>query len=117
MQVIINHDNHIDLAAATLDSLAEDVSDSLKNVSDRVTRVEVHLKDQNSSSKNSPDDIRCLIEARVRGKQPISAEARGDNVNHALTAACDSIERRLSSILDKDRTQRRHSQRDAKHHE
>jgi hypothetical protein len=52
------------------------VRDSLDRFSEQITRVEVHLSDQNSDKKFGNEDKRCLLEARLAGLQPISVSDR-----------------------------------------
>mgnify|MGYP006172692853 CR=1 FL=1 len=54
------------------------VDDALARVSSRLTRVEVHLADENAG-KGGADDKRCMIEARPAGQSPVAV------TNHAAT--------------------------------
>ena len=107
MQVIINSDNQVDLNEATIQHCQEEVTTLLQRFSDWITRVEVHLTDENSNSKGGIDDIRCLLEARPAGKQPVSIEVRGASVEDALTEGIQTLKQRLGAMQDKARTQQR----------
>ena len=67
MQVQINTDhNGREAVAGRITGLMEDV---LRHVSDNVTRVEVHLSDENSDQKGGVGAMRCVIEARIEGRR------------------------------------------------
>lgn len=107
MQVKINSDNHIEVKEGAVEKWQEEVATSLARFSDWLTRIEVHLTDENSHAKGGADDIRCLMEARPAGKTPVSIEVRAANVDQAIHQATATLERRLGTIVDKARTERR----------
>lgn len=72
MQIQINTDSNIHGDAELVEQMKTVVGDSLDRFSEQLSRVEVHISDQNSDKKSGSDDIRCLLEARLSGLQPIS---------------------------------------------
>jgi hypothetical protein len=64
-----------------------------------VTRVEVHLSDQNSDKKVGSVDIRCLLEARLAGHQPISVSDQAATLAQAVDGAVDKLTHSLDSTL------------------
>ena len=107
MQVIINSDNQVDVDKDFVSHWQGEITYSLQRFSDWITRVEVHLTDENSKSKGGDDDIRCLLEARPADRKPVSVEVRGQSAEHALTDGISTLNRRLGTLLDKSRTQKR----------
>ena len=107
MQIIINSDNQVELENKFIEHWQSEISSSLQRFSDWLTRVEVHLTDENSKAKGGTDDIRCLIEARPANRQPVSVEVRGSSAEHALADGIQTLDRRLGTLLDKFRTQQR----------
>ena len=107
MQIIINSGNQVGLKADQVEQWQTEIGSSLERFRDWITRVEVHLTDVNSQSKGGPDDIRCLMEARPANKQPVSIEVRSASVDRAIREATNTLERRLSGIVDKARTESR----------
>lgn len=101
MQIQINTDNHIDATANMIGNLQGLVADKLQRFSSRLTRVELHLTDENSSSKGGDDDIRCVMEARINGMQPVSVTERSANVEQAVRGALDKMRARLDTTLGK----------------
>ncbi len=99
MQIQVNTDGQTK-GSAELTRLIEDVVEgALERFSERITRVEVHLTDENSSQKGGDDDKRCQIEARLAGLQPISVSHRGASVELALDGAADKLEKSLERML------------------
>ena len=74
--------------------------DVLKHHAERLTRVEVHLKDLNSNKKNGVDK-RCLLEARPRGLEPVAAEHDASEFKDAVHQAALKLERALQHRIDK----------------
>ncbi len=107
MQVIINSNNQVDLNKDRIQDLETTVADAMERFSSWITRVEVHLTDENSASKGGSDDIRCLMEARPAHQQPVSIEVRASTVDHAIAEGTKTLERRLGTMADKARTQGR----------
>ncbi|MGE3181567.1 MAG: HPF/RaiA family ribosome-associated protein [Phycisphaerae bacterium] len=107
MQININSDNHIDMDERTLLFWQDEIGTALNRFESWVTRLEVHLTDENSEAKGGDDDIRCLIEARPKSHQPVSVDVRAATVEQALKEGIRTIERRLGSMADKSRTEKR----------
>ena len=110
MQVHINSDNHVDLNEHSVQHWQTEITAALKRFSDWITRVEVQLTDENSRAKSGSDVIRCVMEARPAGRQPVSIEVRAASVEQAIRTGTNTLERRLDSASDKARTQARKRQ-------
>lgn len=66
----------------------------LSNFSDNITRIEVHLSDENSQKKGE-NDKRCMLEARVENRHPISVTSHANTVEIAVNEA---LEKLISSL-------------------
>jgi ribosome-associated translation inhibitor RaiA len=110
MQVQLNSDNHIVGSPGLQDKVEQILLQELKHMASDITRVEVHLNDENSL-KSGDSDKRCLLEARVAGMQPISTEHRAESIELAINGAAEQLARALKSTLDKasDKNKRRDS--------
>ena len=97
----VNHDNHIQGSAELTSKAQALVQDQLSRFTDQVTRIEIHLSDEDGTAKSAPDDKRCLMEARPAGMQPISVSHRGSTVDEALQGATDKMESLLESTFGK----------------
>jgi len=101
MQIKLNTDSHIEGNAKLkgyVDSLVESTLDRFVK---RITRIEVHLTDQNSGEKSGANDKRCVMEARLSGRQPFSVTASADSVDRALDGAISKLERKIASEIDR----------------
>jgi len=99
MQILVNTDNHID-GGQNLSQLVEEVVEgTLGRFGERITRVEVHLTDENSREKDSNNDKRCVMEARLAGLQPIAVSDQGATLEQAIDRAADSLEKAIDRTL------------------
>lgn len=73
MHVQINSDNQTPVDASAADQLETLVRGKLDRISDRITRVELHVGDVNGPRRGP--DISCTIELRPNGMKPLSASA------------------------------------------
>jgi ribosome-associated translation inhibitor RaiA len=73
---------------------------ALSRFSDRITRVEVHLSDQNSD-KSGQDDKRCMMEARIEGRQPTAVTHQAATLDDAVDGAADKLKRSIESTLER----------------
>ncbi|MEZ4777730.1 MAG: HPF/RaiA family ribosome-associated protein [Bacteroidia bacterium] len=100
MKVQFNTDKNIAgnhrLEAFISSSLAED----LARFSHHITRIEVHLSDENGQ-KAGQNDKRCLLEARLENRQPIAVTDYGNTIEEAFSGATDKLKAALGNILDR----------------
>ncbi|MDQ6813093.1 MAG: HPF/RaiA family ribosome-associated protein [Bacteroidota bacterium] len=76
------------------------IEDELSRFDDKVTRIEAHLTDENGS-KEGQADKRCLLEARIQGRQPIAVSNTADTHEQAVEGAIDKLKASLETILGK----------------
>lgn len=98
MQIQINTDHHIEGHEALATWATGEVKNALARHSDHITRVEVHLSDENGQ-KAGQHDKRCLIEARLQGRPPLAVTEHADNLHQAVTGAADKLHRLIDSTL------------------
>ena len=77
------------------------VEDEIGRFGDRITRVEVHLSDENSSEKTGDNDKRCVMEARLAGLQPITVSDEGPSLEAAVDGAAGKLEKILKRTLER----------------
>jgi hypothetical protein len=65
---------------------------------DQITRVEVHLSDENSQ-KGGDEDKRCLLEARLAGLQPMAVSHQAATLPQAIDGAATKLAKALESTL------------------
>ena len=98
MQIQINSDHQINPSPELASRIQALIRNTLERYSDRITRVEVHLNDQNSV-KGGANDKRCLMEARVAGLGPIDANHEAENLQLAIDGAMEKLERAIDHKL------------------
>ena len=98
MTIQINSDNNITGTEGLSNFVESTVAETLKRFDNQITRVEVHLTDENSH-KSGINDKRCMIEARVEGMQPIAVTAHGDTIHEALKSALEKLKSSLDTTL------------------
>ena len=83
-----------------LRGMVEDrVREALGHLADKLTRVEVHLRDLNADKGGV--DKRCVCEARPRGMDPIAAEHEAEDVGEAVQGAVGKLVRALRHRFDR----------------
>jgi len=102
MKIQVNTDNHIQGSAELTRQVEAVVQSALDRFSDRITRVEVHFSDENSSQKGGDNDKRCVMEARLAGLSPITVSHNGAAIEQALTGAADTLEKTLKRTLERE---------------
>ncbi len=100
MKVQFNTDKNIQGTAALETHVSEKVNHVLKHLVDHLTRLEVHLSDQNAE-KAGADDIQCKIEARIKGMQPVTVVGKNDSKEVALDDALEKMKAALTTITGK----------------
>ncbi|MDO9358275.1 MAG: HPF/RaiA family ribosome-associated protein [Polaromonas sp.] len=109
MQIQLNTSNGIENKEG-LDRWADtELRQQLARFANDVTRVEVHLSDENHAAGGEKDK-RCLIEARMAHLQPIAVTHHADGVDEAFRGAADKLKRALDSALGK---QNKHRDRES----
>lgn len=103
MQVQIYTQSHIDGHERMEAFFKESIATTLKRFEDKVTRLEVHISDENNH-KTADNDKRCVIEARVAGMAPIAVTNHSDTTEKAILGAIDKIKKSLEHAFDKLRT-------------
>jgi len=88
-------------SVAIRESAEAEVSRALERYADRITRVEVHLRDENSPSKEGPQDQRCSIEVRLAGLDPLAVDATAADLSHAIREAAGKAQRAVQRRLDR----------------
>lgn len=98
MTIQINTDKTINGDEKMQDYFSSKIKQSLKWYQSHITRIEVHLKDENAN-KDGLNAVSCLLEARLEGRQPIVASNQADNIELALTGAITKIEIVIETII------------------
>lgn len=105
MNVHVYTDNHIESSEELIAYVKNNLSEHFERYKNAITRIEVHLSDENAG-KESSNDKRCLLEARIANHQPVVVSHFADTVHTAIEGAADKLMRSLDSMVGRmtDRT-------------
>jgi len=98
MKIQLNTDVHIDGTGALAAQVRDTIEQTLEHFRQHVTRVEVHLSDENGG-KSGQKDQRCMLEARLEGRQPVAVTDHAATVEQAVHGAAQKLARLLESTL------------------
>ena len=98
MHVQLNTDRHIDAHDELTHQVETVMGGAVGRFADQITRVEVHLSDENSH-KGGGDDKRCLLEARLAGLEPMAVSHQAATLPQAIDGAAQKLARALESTL------------------
>ncbi len=108
MQIQINTDRNIDGNEALAAYVRSETEHALSRFRDHITRVEVHLSDENSDKKDGKGGQRCAMEARLEGRKPIAATHQALTLEQAVNGAADKLSRLIESTMGKINDKRGH---------
>lgn len=100
MIIQFNTDHNIDGSDRQSAYFSSAIAEALGRFSSHITRIEVHLSDENGN-KEGKNDQRCVIEARLEGLQPIVVTTKEDTIELSVKAATDKMKASLDKIIGK----------------
>ena len=98
MKIQINTDNHVAGSEGLAQHTEATVESTLGHLAEHITRVEVHLSDENSDKAGSHDK-RCMMEARIEGHQPIAVTNEAETIHQAIEGAAEKLKHALGHTL------------------
>ena len=99
MQIQINTDHNIEGNEAFSSNVERVVGEALARFRGLISRVEVHISDQSGAKVGQPSehksehDKRCMIEARLNGRQPTAVTHEAATVDKAVRGAAEKLRR------------------------
>lgn len=98
MEVLINTDHNVEGSEKMITYYKDELQNSFERFSEHLTRIEVKISDENGD-KSGERDKRCVLEARIKGMQPIAVTGFGSAVEKAFHAAVDKMKTSLDSTM------------------
>jgi hypothetical protein len=98
MQIQVNADNHLGSNEARNVWARGVVEAAMSHLADHVTRVEVHLSDENAG-KGGAAVLRCTMEARLNGRPPVAVSNDASAMDAAVNGAVHKLLRATSHAL------------------
>lgn len=114
MKIQINTDHNIEGREQMASEATSVVESALDRFRDRITRVEVHISDQNGD-KSGQADKRCMLEARLEGRPPTAVIHEAASLEEAVEGAAYKLARMLESTLGRLHDQASHRTDPAQH--
>jgi ribosome-associated translation inhibitor RaiA len=100
MQVQFNSDSSVMGTENVAERIEAQVRDKLARFEDRLTRIEIHVRDENGR-KHGANDKACTIEARPRGARAIGVTEHASDVDAAARKAANTLAQRLERHFGK----------------
>jgi ribosome-associated translation inhibitor RaiA len=100
MQIMTNTGRSVTGSVALSAQVEASVENMLGRFSQQITRVEVHLSDENAQ-RGGADDKRCMMEARPEGRQPTSVTHRAATLQQAIDGAAGKLARAVDSTIER----------------
>ncbi len=100
MQVQFNSDSSVMGTENVAERIEARVRERLARFEDRLTRLEIHVRDENGA-KGGADDKACTIEARPKGGRAIGVTEHASKVDDAANKAAGTLAQRLERHFGK----------------
>ena len=105
MQIQVNSNHTIHTGESFERWAGTELNASLSRFKDDITRIEVHMSDENSD-RISVDHKRCMIEARLAQHDPLAVNHQAPSQDEAFRGATEKLKRLLENTLGKLRSHR-----------
>jgi ribosome-associated translation inhibitor RaiA len=102
MLIQVNTDHHIDGHQSLVHEAVAKLEKSMTRYASQITRIEVHLHDENGE-RHGRRDKRCMLEARLAGEDPLAVTNTADTVHGAVMGARDKLVRVLEKHVSRHR--------------
>jgi ribosome-associated translation inhibitor RaiA len=96
MQIGINSDKNIQVHARLAGLIEANLHRTLDRFNSRLTRIEVHLTDENGD-KAGLSDKRCVLEARTKRRPSVTVTNDSRDIQTAVSGAAGKMERLLET--------------------
>ncbi len=100
MNIHISTDHNIEGSAELNNYIKENLSATLERFKNHITRIEVHLSDENGG-KSGGMDKRCLMEARLAHHNPIIIHHNANGIHEVIHESASKLLRSIIHTIDK----------------
>lgn len=98
MQIQINSDKNVTVHNKLSHFVESELQRTLRRFNTQLTRVEVHLSDENAA-KTGVRDKRCKLEVRPRGLAPLVVTGVASNTQQSISGAAEKMKRQLEATF------------------
>ena len=99
MDIKINTDNNIEGSQRFIDNFTNNLRESMARFDNYVTTYEVYFSDEDGDKK-MPNDKKCVIEARVKHKNPERVSHNASEIHQAFEGAVKKMKVVLEKVVD-----------------
>jgi ribosome-associated translation inhibitor RaiA len=99
MKILIHTDHNLHGGETLNEEIEFIVEGILGHLADHITRVEIHLSDQNGHKGGS--DKRCVMEARLEKHQPLAVTEEAESVRESIEKAAHKLKRLLDHTISR----------------
>ncbi|MGM0478897.1 MAG: HPF/RaiA family ribosome-associated protein [Bacteroidota bacterium] len=100
MEIQFNTDKNIEGKERIENYFTGKLNENLERFEDRLTRIEVHLSDENGD-KSGERDKKCVLEARPEGLKPVVVTSYDDTIEKAISGASQKLKSSLTKLIGK----------------
>jgi len=97
MKIQFNTDKNIRGSEEFTAPYIDQIEVALSRFSSKITRIEVHLSEEDSSKNGGV--MRCMIEARIKSRQPIAVTQQANTHEQAVSGALDKLTASLDTLF------------------
>jgi ribosome-associated translation inhibitor RaiA len=90
VQIQVHTDKNVTVSDGMVQRVKAELESALSRFGNQITRVEVHLGDENAGGSRGSDK-RCTIEVRSAGKQPVAVTHHAASVGEACSGAVHKL--------------------------
>ena len=101
MFVKVNTSNGIDNKESLERWAADYLNEHLGRFRQDITAIEVQMTDENHGDKGGTSDKRCMLEARITGRDPIAVTNFAADQDLAFRGAADKLAHAIDKVLGK----------------
>ena len=98
MKVQVNTGHSVESGEKMVRWVESEVESALGELAAHITRVEVHVSDENAA-KGGEHDKRCVMEARLEGHPPVAVTQEAESVDQSVAGAASRLRTALDHAL------------------
>lgn len=107
MKIQFNTDKTISGEERNQNHFTAVIEEQLQRFESHITRIEVHLSDENGK-KEALNDTKCLLEVRLENRNPVTVSCKADSDSLAISGACTKMKTSLTTIFGRLHDQEKH---------
>ncbi len=104
MLIQVNTDRNIEGSTEMIAHFSELLKTQLSRFEEYITRLELHLSDENAS-KDAGDDKKAVLEAKIKGGAPVVITTLESTIHKSVKSAAEKMFLTLEKNLQKKRVQ------------